>query len=347
MVTRMSLARLSARLSWGVGALLIAHGVAAQSSSGAIIGSITDEYGMPLEDSPIRAVNSATATDARAFSAASGHYELRNLPAGAYVVTIAPPCCALVGYSNDDVPLEGGQVLELDIELEEGGSLNALGDDPGTIAAELRSRQNIPDLPVPRTADGKPDLSGVWLINYDPFPEPAKPLPWAEEIERERVANNRIDHPHNRCLPSEPPRYGGSTPFITKFVQTPELIVFLFEDVPGFRQVFLDGRGHPEVPNPSWMGHSIGRWEGDTLVVDSVGFTTRGWTYNYPRSEQMRLEERYSRTEYGRMDVKVTIDDPGVFMERLVRNFRFDYAPQEELIEFVCENNKWHPDDRQ
>ena len=121
----------------------------------------------------------------------------------------------------------------------------------------------------------------------------------------------------------------------------PELLVILFEDAPGFRQVFLDGRDHPSNPNPSWMGHSTGRWDGDTLVIDSVGFNDRGWTDTYPRSESMRMEERYTRTEYGRMNLQVKFDDPKVFVKPLVQNIRFDLAPQEELIEYVCENNKW------
>ncbi len=329
----------------GVCALLVIHNAAAQSSSSSMFGLVTDQNGAPLGDVPIRAVNDATDTDARVFTSTSGSYELEGLPAGEYVVTISAPCCALQDYSNDSLMLEPNQAFELNIQLLEGGSLNVLGDDPGTIAAELRNRQIIPDLPVPRTEYGTPDISGIWLINRDPFPEAPKALPWAEAISEERIANGQANHPHNRCLPNEPPRYGGGTPFITKFIQAPELVVFLFEDVPGFRQIFLDDRDHPEVPNPSWMGHSIGRWEGDTLVVNTVGFTTRGWTYTYPRTEMMRLEERYTRVEYGRMDVRVTIDDPGVFEEPLVRNFRFDFAPQEKLIEYMCENNKWYPDD--
>ena len=106
----------------------------------------------------------------------------------------------------------------------------------------------------------------------------------------------------------------------------------------------MDGREHPENPNPAWMGHSIGRWDGDTLVVDTVGFNDRGWTGVYPRTEMMRMEERYSRDEYGKLQVRVTFDDPGVFSEPWVWNMSWDLAPQEELLEYVCENNQWFPD---
>jgi hypothetical protein len=317
---------------------------AAQTSSSSLSGVVTDHTGAPLAKIPIRAVNEATGTDARTFSAESGRYELHDLPAGTYVVSISPPCCALVPYSNDAVSLTPGTGSVLDITLAEGGSLNTLGDDPGTIAAELRARQVIPDRPVPRTADGHPDLSGVWLVAFGPFPDPAKPLPWADALGKKRIANNQRDNPHTRCLPGMLPFGGGATPFIGKYVQTPDLLVILFEDTPGFRQVFLDGRAHPAKPEPSWMGHSIGRWDGDTLVVDTVGFNDRGWTDVYPRTEMLHVTERYTRTEYGKMTVQVTYDDPGVFSEPLVRTRLYTLAPQEELIEFVCENNKWARD---
>ena len=97
-------------------------------------------------------------------------------------------------------------------------------------------------------------------------------------------------------------------------------------------------------PNPSWMGHSIGRWEGDTLVVDTIGFNSRGWTGPYPRTEMMRMEERYRRPDYGHLEVRVMFEDPGVFAEPWIWNMTWDLAPQEEIFEYVCENNKWARD---
>jgi len=332
----------NAKVVVAVLALLTAQSSAAQQSSSSLSGLVTDPDGAPFANMPVRVVNEATGTDARTFSSESGQYEIRDLPPGTYVVSVAPPCCSFVPYANDGVTLAAGTAHDLDIQIEE--ILIALGDDPGTIAAQMRDRQVIPDSPVPRTAAGKPDLSGVWLLFTDPFPEPAEALPWAEEISQRRLANYMRDHPHTRCLPAAPPVLGGATPFIIKYLQMPELLVILFEDTPGFRQVFLDGREHPSNPNPSWMGHSIGRWEGDTLVIDSVGFNDRGWTDTYPRSEKMHMEERYTRTEYGRMELQVTFDDPEVFVKPLVQNLQFDLAPQEELIEYVCENNKWARD---
>ncbi len=333
---------LSARVIVGICAFWAAQSTIAQPSSSTLSGVVTGPTGAPFADVPIRAVNEATGTDARTFSSESGRYEIQGLPAGTYAVSIRPPCCSFVPYSNDNVVLAAGAEHDLNVQIEE--TLIALGDDPGIIAAEMRNRRVIPDLPVPRTLEGHPDLSGVWLIGSDPFPEQTEALPWAEAIAQERNANDGRDHPHTRCLPAGLPVGGGATPFIGKFIHKPELLVILFEDVPGFRQDFLDGRDHPASLNPSWYGYSIGHWEGDTLVVDTIGFNDRGWTGRYPRSEMMRVEERYTRTEYGRMEVRVIFDDPEVFTKPRIRNLPFDLAPQEELIEYVCENNKWARD---
>ena len=124
-------------------------------------------------------------------------------------------------------------------------------------------------------------------------------------------------------------------------MQKDDLLVVLLEATPSFRQIFVDGRDHPEMPNPTWMGHSIAHWEGDTLIIDTVGFNDRGWESGYPQSEERRTVERYTRTDYGRMELEFTIEDPKVFNSPWVSNIVFDLAPQEELMEFVCENNKW------
>ncbi|HMB74178.1 MAG TPA: carboxypeptidase-like regulatory domain-containing protein, partial [Gammaproteobacteria bacterium] len=275
------------------------------------------------------------------FSAQDGSYTIDGLPSGTYVVTVVTNCCTYAAYTSDELAIDRAQSVELNIRLEEGFTLSVVGDDPGLKNDELRARQSIPDQAVPHMADGRPDLSGVWLPSDDPFPEPARALPWAAEISRERVANQLRDLPGMRCLPnSVPPFYAGASR-MSKFVQTPDLLIVLFEESPGFRQVFLDGRDHPESPNPGWVGHSIGRWEGDVLVVDTVGFNARGWAFTYPRTEMLHIEERYERIDFGQMRVRVTIEDPGVFSEPLIRNMTWDLAPQEEILEYVCENNKW------
>jgi hypothetical protein len=307
--------------------------------SGSISGTVYGPYDEQVAYAPIQATNLDTELNVRADSGRDGKFELQGLPEGSYKLQVNMPCCAYGRFASDAIAVAGK--VEFDIQLEEGGSFNTVGDDPGIIAAAIKDRQVIPDLPVPRTPDGKPDLSGLWLEGDDPFPERPDAKPWAREKLDERIANNFRYHPHNQCLPGDPPIPGGAAPFMAKFVHKDELLVVLFEDYPGFRQVFLDGREHPEWPNPSWMGHSVGHWEGDELVIDTIGFNDRGWMGGYPRSEQLHITERYRRTEYGRMEMTLTVEDPEVFNAPWSQFIVFDLAPQEELIEFVCENNKW------
>ena len=314
---------------------------AAQAPSSSIVGRVLHPDGSFVGDAPIRA-RSEAGVDARTRSFDDGRYALEGLPAGLYTLSVVMPCCEFAPYRRDGVAVGATERVDLDIHLIM-VELGVEGDDPATISAEIRDRQLIPDLPVPRNVEGRPDLSGIWLIVRDSYPEPANALPWAQDVSEQRIANSLRDHPHTRCLPGSPPVEGFTAPFMGKFVQTPELLLILSEGIPGFRQIFLDGRDHPASANPSWMGHSLGRWEGDTLVVDTVGFNSRGWTQTYPRTEMLRTEERYTRVDYGHLEVRVTFDDPEVFVEPWVWNMTWNYAPQEELLEFVCENNKWAP----
>jgi Carboxypeptidase regulatory-like domain len=317
--------------------LAVAQSAAAQSS-GSLRGTVLESSGATIPDAPIRARNAATGTDARTRSADDGSYEFTDLPAGTYLVTLNMPCCRYWPYVNDAVTVEAGR-NELDIELAD-GSLSVEGDDIAIVNEEILSRQVVPDLPVPRMADGRPDLSGVWLPQEDPYPEDPKLLEWAGKVMEERVDNWFIDLPSTHCLPGTLPIPSGAS-LTAKFVQTPDVIVILFEDVGGFRQVFLDGRGHPDDPEPTWLGHSIGRWEGDTLVVDTVGLNDRGWTEFFPRTEQLHLVERYRRTDYGHLEATITYEDPGVFEAPFTRHTVWPLAPQLELMEYVCENNPW------
>lgn len=310
--------------------------------SGSLAGSVTGPDGTVLPDATVRVVGAVTGVDVRTLSVSDGSFTLRDLAPDRYSVLAAMPCCSFLPYRQDGVEVAPGQQHRLDIRLDE--LLVVLADDPALVNASLRVRQQVPDEAVPRTAEGKPDLGGVWFHTIDALQEGPVALPWAEELAQARIASVFRDHPHTRCLPGDVYAPGAAS-FMLRLVQTPDLLAILFEDVPGYRQVFLDGRAHPVEINPSWMGHSIGRWEGDTLVVETVGFNDRGWNDAYPRTEGMRLEERFTRSTYGRIDVTVTIEDPGVFERPWVRTQRLDLAPQEELFEYVCENNKWGPNE--
>lgn len=310
---------------------------ASAQTPGAITGTVSDPEGAPVANAPVQGRNVSTGSTYRAFSSATGAFLLPQVPSGTYELSVAMPCCAYNPYLRENVVVGASQTVRIDIRLREGGSLRTLGDDPGTLADPIR--RNAPKSGrAPRTANGKPDLSGVWLGNDDLFPEQPALLPAAAAIASERVKNDFKDHPHSYCLPAGVPQVG---PFLIKFVQTPTLIVALFEDVPGFRQIFLDGRAHPKDVNPTWLGHSIGRWEGDTLVVDTVGFNDKSWLGAAPHSEAMHVVERFRRPELGRMEVEVTVDDAEVLAKPWKIRMTWHLAVKEDVLEYVCtENNR-------
>src|SRR5919197_5534706 len=169
--------------------------------------------------------------------------------------------------------------------------------------------------PTPRAPDGKVDFSGIWGPDrnfifdiHDALKEGEElPLqPWAEQVARDRMSK---DDPEAHCLPTGVPR---QAPYPWRVLQTGTHIFFLFEgNVHSYRQIFLDGRKHPEDPNPTWYGHSIGRWERDTLVVDSVGFNDRFWFdfAGHPHTEHWHIVERYRRPDFNTLTYEVTIDD--------------------------------------
>ena len=202
--------------------------------------------------------------------------------------------------------------------------------------------------PVPRTTDGKPDLSGVWRgagplyrfnIAQDLKPEDIQP--WAEALFLERVRDSRKDSPLARCLPVSVPFHDFFN--LNRIVQTPGLIVLLFESPNSpHRTVFTDGRDLPKDPNPTWLGYSVGRWDGDTLVVTTAGFNDRGWldSAGHPQTESLRVTERLRRRDLGHMDFEITIDDPKVFTRPFTVKTERLLAPDTDLLEDVCENER-------
>jgi hypothetical protein len=331
------------RLILAVCSLAFVGTVTAQSQRASLTGTVSDPNGAPVPEAPIQVKNKATAALARTSSKSDGRYALAGLAAGTYEFSIVMPCCAYKP-TTQDILLEAGKTVQLNVSLAETVNGSTLGDDPGRLANVMRKRARIPPQSVPRIG-GRPDLSGVWVEIDDPYPETPVVLPWAAALIKERSDNYGKDAPHNHCLPGPPPAPGSSSPFITKFVQTGSLLVILFEDNPGFRQVFLDGRGHPSNWEPTWMGHSIAKWEGDVLVVDTIGFNDRSWLGGIgggpvPHTEMLHMTERYRRMDFSHIDLAVTFEDPGTFVKPFHINIRLDLTPQEELMEYVCENNK-------
>jgi Carboxypeptidase regulatory-like domain len=318
--------------------------MAAQSPRASLTGTVSDPNGTAVSEAPIQLKNTITGTLARTRSKSDGRYTLAGLAAGTYEFSLVMPCCAYKQISRD-IMLGAGKTEQLNIQLAETLNGTTLGDDPNRVANVMRKRARIPPQPVPRTAGGKPDLSGVWVEIDDPYPEQPEVLPWAAALIQERQQNYGKDAPHNHCLPGPPPVPGAASPFMAKFVQTASLLVILFEDNPGFRQVFLDGRDRPSNWDPTWMGHSLAKWDRDVLVVDTVGFNDRSWLGGIgggpiPHTEMLHMTERYKRVDFGHMDLAVTFEDPGTFIKPFHTNLKLDLTPQEELMEYVCENNR-------
>jgi hypothetical protein len=207
--------------------------------------------------------------------------------------------------------------------------------------------------PAPKAADGKPDLSGFYMPrDFSKLlsiagnrPEDVPPLqPWARELYQQRIDSNGKDHPGAYCLPSGIPEKL-SIPDGLKVVQTPNLIVFLYESRTIYRQVFLDGRKLPKIDTddfqPSWMGYSVGRWEGDTLVVETVGSNGKAWLdmKGLPGTEALHVTERYTRPNLGTVNIDVTIDDPKAYTKPWSFKVTWNLRGDAELIESICEEN--------
>ncbi len=202
-----------------------------------------------------------------------------------------------------------------------------------------------PSGPAPLLSDGTPDLSGVWNgggSNSGDISKALKPgdsvslLPWAEKLMHSRQSK---DDPEANCLPFGVPR---SAPYPWRIVQTPTHYFVLYEgNIHSYRQIFMDGRPHPEDPDPTWYGHSIGHWEGKTLVVDTVGYNDKFWFdyLGHPHTEKLHTIERYTRTDLGNMSIEVTIDDPGAYAKPFTTVGRARLMPGGELLEYICQEN--------
>jgi len=217
------------------------------------------------------------------------------------------------------------------------------GANPDT--KRVRPRDTTPHGPTPRLADGHPDLSGVWN-GGGPVGDLAQGLAPGETIPLLPAAKALMDKrqskddPEANCLPTGIPRIA---PYPWRIVQDPTHVYFLFEgNIHSFRQIFMDGRKHPDDPDPSWYGHSIGSWDGDTLVVDTIGFNDKFWFdfRGHPHTEQLHTIERYTRKDLGTLENKVTIIDPGDYSKPFTLTFTARLRPHEELMEYICQENQ-------
>src|SRR5579862_8161499 len=240
-----------------------------------------------------------------------------------------------------------------------------------------RTADGKPNLsaPAPKTAEGKTDFTGIWQYMRPPGaaapvqaaaaqtgPSEVVPLsvrlsqfwnlgasfkdglpfqPWAADLHRKRVESNSKDNPDAHCLPlglMQLHTHGQPR----KMIQAPGLIVILYEANGGVRQIFTDGRMLPKDPQPWWFGYSVGHWEGDTLVVENMGFRDLGWldVEGSPLTESGKLIERFRRPDFGHLEIEVTIDDPKAYTKPWTVTVYQRLLADTELIEFVCQENE-------
>jgi hypothetical protein len=170
-------------------------------------------------------------------------------------------------------------------------------------------------------------------------------LPWAAALYKQREDDFRRDTDGIHCLPPGPKAGIGVGGFPLKIVQTPDLVVVLYEYHTIFRQFFTDGRGLPEDPNPTWMGYSVAHWEGDTLVVTTAGYNDRTTIdlAGHPHTEALRLTERYRRRDVGHIELQVMFDDPKAYRRSWTLPLELELIPDGQLIEYVCDNERDAP----
>jgi hypothetical protein len=203
-----------------------------------------------------------------------------------------------------------------------------------------RTADGRPDLsaPVPRSAAGRPQLEGLWrlrTISGDLFDE-SKLKDSTRALIREREHSFFVEEPGTQCLPRGPGHLSVGDQ-LRRIVEGSTVIAVLHEDLT-HRQIFIDGRTLEPNASPTWTGYSVGRWDGDTLVVESNGFNDKTWLHNkgLPHTEALRVTERYRRLDFGHLRLDVVYDDPGAFEAPLEASFAMELAADDQLLEVVC-----------
>jgi hypothetical protein len=229
---------------------------------------------------------------------------------------------------------------------------------------------------APGTADGKPDFSGLWYPGGERQPCGEKPedciekglgdsieggsdlllrgldiahgmkgglpyTPWAADLMRQHDKREGLDDPHARCMPSNPPRMF-TLPHLTRIIQTPKILAMLHEFNASYRQIYLDGRKLPEDPSPSWNGYSVGHWDKNTLVIETIGFRDDLWLdmRGDPLTNSAKMTERIRRPNFGTLEVELTVNDPKAYTRPWTVKLEARAVVDTEMIDEVCSENE-------
>jgi hypothetical protein len=311
-----------------------------QTESGSLAGSVFDPAHALAAGVSVEGRNTETGTDYKAISSANGEYSLVQLPPGKYDIFMIN--AKYRPYVRRGVVITAGQKAHLDIQLSPNVALLGTLGEMQALFELLSKKPPPPQGPAPRMPGGKPDLSGIWLISPSSLGGARQPdlLPWAQALFRERLLSDYKDKPSARCLPELP---GFLARWPLKIVQTSKLLVTLrSDDVISAHQVYLDGRSFPKDLESSWQGYSIGKWEGDTLVIETVGLNDKTWLNMFPHTGKLHITERLRRPDLGHLEVETTFDDPETFKTPFQTKIVNVLAPDEEVEEYVCaENNQY------
>ena len=335
-------------------AVIVTAALFAQQATGGISGTVIDPNGNPVtnfNDVDVQATNTATSAVFKArLDEKTGTFALTGLPAGTYDLVVPVGGALYQNFTQKGVVVMAGETLRMMPSVSWGMNLGTIADAPDVLARDMaRKALSMPTTPTPRTLDGHPDFTGVY-VNYGnvgrfggagarPMPPKLQPA-YAEKLKQLQAAGPVLQG-SRICLPGAQPDFG----HVFKFVQAPSEVIHIGEEsTPGFRQIFLDGRPHPKIWNPAWQGHSIGKWEGETLVVDTTGFNEQV-AYGPIHSEKLHIVERISRPDMAHLEIETTADDPEAWMpgETMKSAIHGVLALDQEVLEFVCQEGNRLP----
>jgi hypothetical protein len=317
---------------------LILLATAALYAQGSITGVVRDQFGTALDRIPVELQNAPSPNTPNkpkltATTGADGSYTFANLAPGDYEVLVNLP--SMSGYKSPALKVAASPVRH-EAKVSYNTQLGTLGEDFRAGLDEQARHRNITG-PTPKSFDGHPDFSGVWFRPVTVDPGKPQYTEAAEAALAARNKANRADSNQSRCLPSAATRYGP----LFQLVQSKDYLVIINDDdSPGFYQIYLDGR--KPASSPQWYGNNIGRWEGDTLIVDRTGFDDRMWIdqAGHSQSGKLHVIDRYRRTDLGHLEITTTIEDPGVLKAPYTVKQTADLAQGEMIYEFVCTENE-------